>query len=94
MSEKKRLFTRMNPNTCPKCGKNSLWLVEYECTFNKLNEFGFIVQSDVEHHHMKLQCAECGAEYEKGSHGGMRYQIKSDLPKVNKIMVDYNPFQS
>lgn len=93
MSEKKRLFTHIKPNTCPVCGKDSLWLVEYECTYNKLNDLGFIVLTETEDYKMKLQCSECGAEFPNVSHKGLKYSIKSTLPKVERIMKDYNPFQ-
>ena len=91
---KPKLFRKMYENTCPECGHDTLWLVQYECTKNQLNDQGFIRNTFTDGLQIKLQCANCGMEYHNVEQVGMSYRIKSDLPPIRKVMKDYNPFQS
>lgn len=93
MKEKKKLFQKLNKNTCPKCGGDHLWMVEYECTKNRLNEYGYIVESITDGYKIKLICPDCGAEYDNISKTGMSYAVKPDVIPVKPVMRNYNPFQ-
>ena len=92
--KKPRLFQQMSANTCPACGHNKLWLVEYECTRSRLNDQGFIQDSFTDDCQVKLQCANCGKEYYNLDKIGMSYKLNSGLPPIRKVMEDFNPFQS
>lgn len=91
---KRRLFQQMYANTCPECGHDTLWLVEYECTKSRLNDQGLVYEVYTDGCKTKLQCVNCGKEYHNIEKVGMAYKIKSDLPPIRKVMEDFNPFQS
>lgn len=90
---KKKLFQVLKPNTCPICGHDSLWLIEYECTMSRLNEQGMPTESYVDDHQMKLKCATCSQEFDNIMKSGMCFKVGTDLPPVRKVMKDFNPFQ-
>lgn len=89
-----QLFRELYDNTCPECGHDTLYLVEFEHTMNRLNKYGFIIETVTEGYQTKLQCANCGKEYHNVEHVGMAYRIKSNCVPIRKVMDDYNPFQS
>lgn len=91
---KEELFHRVYANTCPLCGHDTLWLVEYECTKNRLNDQGVVIESYTDGYQTKLQCVNCGESFNDVTKRGMSYRIKSTLPPVRKVMKDFNPFQS
>lgn len=93
-NHKPRLFQEVYANTCPECGHNNLWLVEYECTKSRLNDQGFVCDSWTDGCQVKLQCANCGKEYYNIEKVGMSYRIKSNLPPIKKVMTNFNPFLS
>ncbi len=89
---KQRLFRKMYANTCPKCGHDTLSLIESDWSIHRLNDLGYIKDSRTETS-MDIQCINC-EEIFPVEKIGMTYKIKSDLPPIRKVMEDFNPFQS
>lgn len=90
---KPKLFRQVYKNTCLACGHDHLWLIEYDKTSNKLNPNGMISESYTEGSKSYLQCANCGERF-NAKKVGMSYQIDLGIPKILKIMDEFNPFQS
>lgn len=92
MENIKRLFSKVYANTCPKCGHDTLAVIECDWSIYRLNDLGYIKDSHTETR-MDIQCTNCNEVY-PAEKIGMTYRIKSNLIPVKKVMEDFNPFQS
>lgn len=91
----KKPIQKLNIGQCPNCLKYSLHLKECEETITKLDEMGIPINDfnkDESEYTCNIVCVKCGSKF-KAKKIGMHFCIDTGLPKIQRELKDYNPFQ-
>lgn len=85
-------FIKLTPNMCPFCLKKTLAVVEREETIYTLDDYGLKNYCDTEDYDVKIQCQNCGEEFDAETKGN-RWCLKHERPlKGISQLSNFNPF--